>query len=916
MKKIIVRFWTGCAAVLSPLCAVAAPVMSARMDPSNAHGVQLFADRIKISKAGRVAVVAPEWKSVYLRNKQFYGSQKIGFEKLPDGFIQKIVDTGASATLDEYSVRCHGSSAVITVAVTMRKDRPAVLEHVAMVLNNRILENARYEITLPDGSRRTGVIPEAERKNKSTALLPEFKSGTFRGNAGTLTIEVLSGPPVKMDDRRSIQYSIYAKSFLVWSASVPMPKPGKTLRQVIRVTFDAPEPAASAATSVVIPKSRAGSLGMRPRPLPALFPPLPRPRNIRFTGKCYKVSKGDALMISNASERLLRHARKFAEKWGLELAKDGEIGCEMRGVFVTVGDRPDDESYTIRVDADGVTVNAKGERGAFYALQTLRGWWQDGEFNGVEINDAPAFPIRAIHANADSDALEHLGNLTEKLFAPLKINTIILECPFVKWDALEGQHHVQGMSKEDLRKLLAIAEENYIRVWPLLPTYSHSEWFFWNGKDLDMLDDPKDRRSYNSLHPGVRSKLTRLFEEILAAFGNPEYFHISHDELLGAHPVRPEGRKVGIAKLFYDDTMWHYDFFKKRGVKLMMWHDMLVSKQETNPASVANGRKGTELLRKKLPRDITICCWNYLDRMNGTYPEVDRFREDGFPVFGAGWFNPGNLEALSSYCRKKGALGMIETTWHGKVGSGGLLQTQYPQLTAYVRAAALFWNPDNGVVADPEQRYFDLMRGPQPEPGELFAVPVKCNFLIDGTGDDFEKLPETVTTPDGVAFRLARKNGRIAAAGVASAAHPELPAKVRIPIKSKCRALHLLHTVLNKTLREDGVTVKLVFRYADGSFVPVYPRNAIDISYGSVPVFKDDGKVVKRVFEVATPRENFSFFRNRRNAVEWTNGRGEPRCLWAMRWDNPFPEKAVDHLLIEAKDRGTVYGLLALTMEK
>ena len=916
MKKIIGSVLTGCAALLSPVCAVAAPVMSARMNPADNNGVQLFVDGVKLSKAGRVAVVAPGWKSVYLRNKQFYGNLKTEFEKLPDGFAERVVAADAPATLDEYSVRCRGNRAVITVAATMRKELPAEIEHVALVLNNRILENSSYEITLPGGARRKGVIPEAECKDNSTLLLPEFTKGVFRGGIGTLTIEVLSGPPVRMDDRRSIQYSIYAKSFLVFTKNAPMPKAGRTLRQVIRVTFDAPEVAAPVKTSVVIPRSRAGRIGRLPQLREPDFPLLPRPRECRFAGGDYKVRKGDALMIAHAPERLLRHARKFAGKWGLEFAGDGEIGCEMRGIFVAVGDDPEDESYTISVNADGATVRAKGERGAFYALQTLRGLYRDGVFRGAEINDSPAFAIRAIHANADSDALRHLGALSEKLFAPLKINTIILECPFVKWDALAGQHHKQGMSKEDLQKLLAIAEENYIRVWPLVPTYSHSEWFFHNNKDLDMLDNPKDRRSYNSLHPGVRVKLARLLDEVLEAFHHPEYLHIGHDELLGEHPVRPEGRKVGIAKLFYDDTMWHYEFLKKRGVGMMMWQDMLISKRETHPAAVANGRKGTEMLRKKLPRDIVICCWNYLDRMQGTYPEVDRFREDGFPVAGAGWFNPGNLEALSAYCLKKGAIGMIDTTWHSKVGSGGLLQTQYPQLTAYVRAGALFWNPAGGVGDDPEQLYADLMREREPEPGELFALPVKCNYILDSAGDDFHKLPDTVTTAEGVTFQLARKGGGVAAAGVSGTVYPELPGKVRIPVRSKCRALYLLHTVLGKTLRDDGVTVKLVFRYADGSFVAVYPRNAIDISYGPVPVFKDDGKVVKRVFEVATPREDFSFFRSRRNLVEWKNSRGEPRRLWAMRWDNPYPDKAVDHLLIEVKNLGVVYGMLALTMEK
>ena len=342
-------------------------------------------------------------------------------------------------------------------------------------------------------------------------------------------------------------------------------------------------------------------------------------------------------------------------------------------------------------------------------MQTLRALERDRVFRGAEIEDFPAFAKRAIHANADSDTRAFTGELIEKVLAPLKINTIILECPYVNWNATSGKHRYKGMPKEELPEFLRIAEENYIKVYPLIPTYSHSEWFFWNGKDAELKENPKDPRSYDALKPQVYEKLSALFDEVLEAFGHPEYFHISHDEL-HENPTQDAGKKLGVAKLFYDDIMWHHEFFRKRGVKLMMWHDMLVSKAENHDRPVANARGGTEKLRKTLPKDITVCMWDYYRTKDGRYYQIDCLQRDGFPVWCAGWFFPGNLEMLSAYARGKKAFGMIETTWHTAFNA--------PYYAMLTEAAICAWlgsrpenYPDRGIMAHHSRQVSQDMGG-------------------------------------------------------------------------------------------------------------------------------------------------------------------------------------------------------------
>ena len=142
-----------------------------------------------------------------------------------------------------------------------------------------------------------------------------------------------------------------------------------------------------------------------------------------------------------------------------------------------------------------------------------------------------------------------------------------------------------------------------------------------------------------------------------------------------------------------------------------------------------------------------------------------------------------------------------------------------------------------------------------------------------------------------------------------------MPEKIRLPLQTTCRQIHVLHTLLDKTRRKDAVTARLVFRYTDGTFAIAQPRNNFQINYGTSPQFFDGDKPAI-LCEVATPYEIPSFLRNHRNVVSWKNDDGEPLNVWSSTWSNPFPEKPLDHLLVEARDLECVYCLLAVTLEK
>ena len=874
------------------------------------YGIRLEDDGGPVSIGSLLTFAKPDWTDRYVRSRPEGYNGVITVEKRDDGFVEHVTaDKLGVAQIDEYSVRCQGNTAVITAQATFLKDVPIMMEHIPFMIHPVFMEGAAYEITTADGKIQRGTLDMRERLSVTTLPIPPFVEAVFESCRGRIAVKVLEGPPLEIQDRRANVYSNYGRLYLLLTTKPDCQGLDK-IRHVIQFTYDKNTPQAIPNTNAVAKPM--ADVRRLPEPRPA-FPLLPKPHDIQYNGESYRPSPKDYIAVIGGSDKIRRHIAKLAPELGLSATPK-----ENAAMRIIIGNDDEDESYTIDITAKGADIAAKSERGAFYAIQTLRGLKRNGSFQGVRITDSPDFKMRAIHAMADSDTLSNLGSWISIMLAPMKINTILLECPYVTWDAMEGQHHPLGMPKADLLKFLEIAKENYITVYPLISTLSHNQWFFQNDKNLELLDNPNDKYAYNPMNPAVYTKLEALFNEVIETFEHPKYFHISHDELPSYFPFNEDGKKVGAKELFYADIMWHYRFFKKRGIKLMMWHDMLVTKAETGPHSVANARDGIEELRNELPKDIIITTWNY-DLRGGDsnnkggvrVAEFDKIHASGFPQLGAGWFAANNLKRLSLAAKKLHFMGMIETTWHNKFLSGGLLTTQYKQVVAYPRAAALFWNAET-----PEQDYpkvvVDFLRKRHDTTTTLHAVPFKANILLDKT---FDNLPEHVKTLDNVEFQLAKQDGQTAALSVKSNYYDGLPEKIRLPLQTTCRQIHVLHTLLDKTRRKDAVTARLVFRYTDGTFAIAQPRNNFQINYGTSPQFFDGDKPAI-LYEVATPYEAPSFLRNHRNVVSWKNDDGEPLNIWSSTWSNPFPEKQLDHLLVEARDLECVYCLLAVTLEK
>ena len=395
--------------------------------------------------------------------------------------------------------------------------------------------------------------------------------------------------------------------------------------------------------------------------------------------------------------------------------------------------------------------------------------------------------------------------------------------------------------------------------------------------------------------------MEKVFDEVIAAARAP-YVHIGHDELddwgKARFPYRPENVKLGAKELLRRDMMWHIDYAKKRGVKLMMWHDVLVAKNEAPGVTKGGAIGGTEQLRKTLPRDIVMCVWSY--KPHKEFRDVDLFLNDGYPVVGCTWEhkqsgNKGNIGCFSRYCLgKKGVLGMLETTW-SHFGTETMLNSHFQQATAYVTAAAFFWNVKAGLGRFKSELVLPaLLDGPDaPRREKLASIPLEVNSLLPDLAGCFDKIPERLVTADGIAFPVVK-------VGKSTAALSGTPGrKLAIPLNGlKCDRLYLLNTMLETPSRIGIPLARVRAVYADGKSEEFFVRSsAVTYGYNSAPHFlTPDGRTATTLYEAFTPFAPAGYANAVRYTAPWRVGKKSFLRLAPIVWKNPRPGEALEKL--------------------
>lgn len=591
------------------------------------------------------------------------------------------------------------------------------------------------------------------------------------------------------------------------------------------------------------------------------------------------------------------------------------------------------EAYLLRVTRTNVVVAGADRRGTFNGVETLRQLLRPAPRGGVAvvravtIQDWPDHALRAVHVLLDGASAEFHTALIDRILAPYKFNTLLVEVEDVQWDSGRPfwTPDPRGATKAQVQKVLDVARQHHIQIIPLLPTLGHSEWVFAGLRDEALcaqvayvpqttcdrargvypaVYDPDRTITINGAPTTLNEALIfPILREVIELF-RPAYLHLGHDEVRG-----PSGLRYDMA-LYLRDLITLSRFLKASSVRPMVWGDVL---WERRAEAVA------EPQFKDLPHDLTIALWKYEDIRE--YPELSYFRQAGFPVLGATWYRLYNNFWFSRAAKAAGALGMVRTTWTGHFQNRAVLTRAYRQLYTYLTAAAYFWTSDRpqpdrapreaGLARRFAEAWEAGARPSAPVPGtlvDLSGVVTQRHIDDDETGwlgkgadYDLRALPAGRQRFGGVLFEVLdpRRHGgkSIVMLNGERDVAAAMPPRVTIPWRGRAGCLVFLHTALDRAVNFGDVIGRYTIALQGGR------RDAVDLRYGQ--------NISSWLWDAETGIASIEL------ELAWSGSTvaGNDVHLQMLRWTNPDPQIPIESIeLASAGGRASpvVFAITAL----
>ena len=290
----------------------------------------------------------------------------------------------------------------------------------------------------------------------------------------------------------------------------------------------------------------------------------------------------------------------------------------------------------------------------------------------------PPLPRRGIHVmSGNRSNMPALERLVGGVAPALGLNWVILEVD----NSFQFANHPEcaepdPLTKDDARKLAALARYKGIQLVPQYQCLGHQSWRqdlgallrahpeFNEAPDLDPKAEGFYCMSWCPNHPDLNPLLFDLFDDLLDAF-QAKALHVGMDEVfvLGQCP-RCKGKSNAelFAKAVND---YHAHLVGKRGVEMQMWGDRFLEAEKLELDDYSASANGTWPAVDMVPKDIVMCDWHYWTR-DGAFQSLAFLLEKGFPVWPAGWNNERSVRLFIEAGRKAASprmVGYLATTW-------------------------------------------------------------------------------------------------------------------------------------------------------------------------------------------------------------------------------------------------------------
>lgn len=409
------------------------------------------------------------------------------------------------------------------------------------------------------------------------------------------------------------------------------------------------------------------------------------------------------------------------------------------------------EGYSLRIDDDGVSIEASDEAGAFHALTTLR-WMLPPDSGTVEswalphvsISDAPRFEHRGLLLDCcrhfmDADfvmraidllALHKMNvlhwHLTEDQGWRIEVDAYPELTSTGAWRTeADGSRHGGFYTKDQIREIVAYAADRNITVIPEIELPGHSRAaiaaYPWLSCTGDSLEVPHDWGVFKDIYCAGEDTTFRFLEtvllEVMELFPS-EYIHIGGDE---APKVRWEScpkcqRRIQAEGLHdaHELQSWFItqigSFLADHGRKLIGWDEILEGGLPDGATvqswrGMQGGRDAVAMGRDAIMSPTSHCYFDYpvesidLERVYGFEPEPEGLEGSGRILGGECnmWSERAPQELVDSKVFPR-IVAMSEVLWSSKSqrdwnGFKERMGRHYSRLDA--------WNVDYGWEAVP-----------------------------------------------------------------------------------------------------------------------------------------------------------------------------------------------------------------------
>jgi hypothetical protein len=299
--------------------------------------------------------------------------------------------------------------------------------------------------------------------------------------------------------------------------------------------------------------------------------------------------------------------------------------------------------------------------------------------------DGQPLPIRGLHLSAPrSEEIPLCQRFIREALPKEGVNVLVMEFDyryqFTKRPEVADQN---GLSKEDVKKLVGACREAGIRLIPQINLLGHQSWSKNTGALLRAhpeFDETPGKypenagiycRSYCPLHPGVHEVVFDLMDELAEAC-EADAFHVGMDEifLLGEDDC-PRCKGKNKAELLAQEVRLLRDHLAQSNRTLWMWGDRFLDGKTSGIGKWEASLNDTASALHLVPKDIMICDWHY----ERAVPTAAHFALEGFQVVSSPWRKPGvalrQLDLTRLVRAQAGEpvasrmQGMLQTTWCG-----------------------------------------------------------------------------------------------------------------------------------------------------------------------------------------------------------------------------------------------------------